>query len=39
MIMQPAGKAKALRFATDRLTKFMRDFYKEHGTDGYISEV
>lgn len=27
---------KGTRFATDRLTKFMRDFYKEHGTDGYI---
>lgn len=29
-------EGKGTRFATDRLTKFMRDFYKEHGTDGYI---
>lgn len=29
-------EGKGTRFATDRLTKFMRDFYKEHGTNGYI---
>lgn len=29
-------EGKGTRFATDGLTKFMRDFYKEHGTDGYI---
>src|SRR5574344_606464 len=27
---------KGTRFATDRLTQFMREFYKKHGTDGYI---
>lgn len=27
---------KGTRFATDRLTQFMREFYKKHGTEGCI---